>query len=70
MDEKMTKKTFYSEHDLDALGILSRATRWRMRQKGEFPNPIKLSQGRVAYPAFTIEAWIKERITASAPEAS
>ncbi|MFK5977363.1 MAG: hypothetical protein QM488_00560 [Rhizobiaceae bacterium] len=46
----MSDKAFYSEHDLDAKGILSRATRWRMRQVGEFPEPVKISRGRVAYP--------------------
>lgn len=57
----MSDKAFYSEHDLDAKGILSRATRWRMRQVGEFPEPVKISRGRVAYPAAVIQKWIDER---------
>lgn len=55
------KKAFYSEHDLDALGILSRATRWRMRQVGKFPQPVKLSQLRVGYPAAIIDQWVADR---------
>ena len=57
----MSNKLFLSEHDLDALGIVSRATRWRMRQTGEFPEPVRISRGRVAYPAAEINKWIAER---------
>lgn len=57
----MLQKSFYSEHDLDEKGIASRATRWRMRQVGEFPNPVNISRGRVAYPAEVIEKWIADR---------
>lgn len=57
----MLTRDFYSEKDLDHKGILSRATRWRMRQRGEFPSPVKISMGRVAYPAHEIDAWVKER---------
>ncbi len=63
------KKAFYSEHDLDALGILSRATRWRLRQTGDFPQPVKLSRLRVGYPAAAIDAWVQDRSN-NLPEAA
>ena len=56
----MIQRVFYSENDLDALGILSRPTRWRLRQTGEFPAPVRISKGRVAYPADAIKKWIAE----------
>ena len=52
---------FYSERDLDKMGVLSRNTRYRMRLKGDFPPPVKLCAGRVAYPAKVIDNWIAER---------
>ncbi len=53
---------FYSDTDLDRLTTLSRATRWRMRQSGEFPEPVRLSLGRVGYPAKQIDDWIEARL--------
>ena len=52
---------FLSEKELDKRGILTRTTRWRMRQKGQFPKPIKISARRTAYKLDDIEAWIAER---------
>lgn len=68
--KNMTNKIFYTEQDLDALGLLSRATRWRLRQTGDFPNPVKLSACRVGYPAKSIEDWISKRINPSLYEAN
>ena len=48
-------RRFYSENDLDDMGFQSRSTRWRMRRKGEFPDPVRLSTGRVAYVADQID---------------
>jgi len=62
-------KLFYSEKDLDDCGILSRPTRWRMRQAGEFPNPVQISKGRVGYPAALIDAWVAGRIEGQASAA-
>lgn len=55
-------RVFYSERDLDALGLPCRTTRWRMRREGKFPEPIQISQGRKAYPAKAIADWIEERM--------
>jgi predicted DNA-binding transcriptional regulator AlpA len=47
----------YSERDLDALGILSRKTRWRMRRAGTFPQPA-VAGGRKLYRATDILQWL------------
>lgn len=41
------------------LTTLSRMTIWRRVKIGSFPTPIKISQGRVAWRAADIEAWIE-----------
>jgi prophage regulatory protein len=42
------------------LGI-DATTIWRMRRRNEFPQPIRLSPGRVGYRRADIEAWIASR---------
>lgn len=45
---------------------VSLPTLWRMRRRGDFPQPIKLSPGTVAWKEADIEAWIAQRIAESA----
>lgn len=45
-------------HDLTGLG---RTTAWRMRQDGDFPDPVPISPGRVAWRARDIAAWTATR---------
>jgi len=59
-------KTFYSKKELDEMGVLSRPTRWRMRQRDEFPGTVKLSSGRVATPAHLVDDWITARLEGEA----
>jgi predicted DNA-binding transcriptional regulator AlpA len=33
-----------------------------MRREGEFPEPVKISKRRVAYPKQAIDDWIAERM--------
>lgn len=40
---------------------VSRATRWRMVQRGEFPKPIRLSPGRVGWREIDVRAWLEAR---------
>lgn len=54
----MQTKVFYSENDLDRMGILSRPTRWRLRRENKFPASVSLSPGRVAYRAEDIIDWV------------
>ena len=41
-----------------ALVRLSEATIWRMRRKKKFPDPIRLTEQRVAYRESEVMAWI------------
>ncbi len=40
---------------------LSPATIWRMRRRGEMPEPIRLSPGRVGWRESDIERWLVAR---------
>jgi prophage regulatory protein len=44
---------------------LSIPTLWRLRRAGNFPQPIRLSPGAVAFRESDIEAWIEQRAAAS-----
>lgn len=43
---------------------LDRTTRWRLAKKGQFPAPIQISPGRVAWSESSITAWIAEKVAA------
>lgn len=49
----------YSEADLDRLGVLSRTSRWRLRRRGEFPEPVAAG-GRKLYRAQDIHSWLHD----------
>ena len=53
------QRLFYSDTDLDELGLLSRKTRWRMRRAGTFPEP-KSVGSRKLYPVAAIHEWAKD----------
>lgn len=40
---------------------LSRTTRWRLRQRGEFPRPIRLGPNSIGYLRVEVERWLSER---------
>jgi prophage regulatory protein len=40
---------------------LSLATLWRLRRRGDLPEPIRLSPGCVGWRASDIEAWLTAR---------
>jgi prophage regulatory protein len=42
---------------------LAPATLWRMRRRGELPEPIRLSPGRVGWLESTVVAWLQSRET-------
>ena len=39
---------------------VSRQTRWRMIGRGEFPQPSRISPGRVGWKESTIKAWLQD----------
>ena len=40
---------------------VSLPTLWRMRKRGEFPQPLQISPGRVGWCARTVWEWLAER---------
>lgn len=55
----LTDRIFYSNADLDKLGIFSRRTRYRLRKKGEFPQPVQVG-GRQIWRREDIDEWKKD----------
>ena len=45
---------------------MSRTTRWRLERTGRFPRKRKLSDNAVGWLASEIEAWVAERVQATA----
>jgi predicted DNA-binding transcriptional regulator AlpA len=43
-----------------ALGV-SKVTLWRLRQRGELPEPIRISPGAVGWRSSTLARWLDER---------
>jgi predicted DNA-binding transcriptional regulator AlpA len=46
---------------LTEISTLSPPTIWRMRRRGEIPEPIQLSPGRKGWRRDVIEKWLAER---------
>lgn len=46
---------------VEAVTSLDGSTIWRLRQRREFPEPIRLSPGRVGYRRSDIEQWLASR---------
>ena len=56
---------FLSPKDVNRLTGLSLTTLWRMRRRGELPEPVRLSPGRVGWTEDAIAAWLAERAEAA-----
>lgn len=52
---------FLGWRQVKALTGLGRTTAWRMRQTGDFPDPVPISPGRVAWRERDIAAWNESR---------
>jgi len=50
-----------SPRRLSEITGLAPATIWRMRRRGDLPEPIRLSPGRVGWPEDVIRTWLAER---------
>lgn len=50
-----------SPKDTYKLTSLSGATIWRLRRQGQFPEPIRLSPGRMGWRRTDVELWLNER---------
>lgn len=51
----------YSKAKVVEITTLSATTIWRMMRKGEFPQSVRASMGRVAWYKSDIDKWIAER---------
>lgn len=58
-------KLLYRVNQLTAEIGISRAHLYQLVKRGEFPQPIKIGDRAIAWPAQAIEAWIAERAAAS-----
>jgi predicted DNA-binding transcriptional regulator AlpA len=52
----------YTDRDLDAWLKLDRSTRYRMRKRKEFPEPVRLTSNRNAWRESDIVRWMQERL--------
>jgi prophage regulatory protein len=52
---------FLDPRTVCALTTLSRTTLWRRVRDGKFPSPVRISDGRVAWPKAVVEQWLKEK---------
>jgi prophage regulatory protein len=60
-DKHHGQQRFLTALELDQLHPVSRTTRWRMVQRGEFPPPIHISPGRVAWREADVRRWMEEQ---------
>jgi prophage regulatory protein len=47
--------------DVEKITGLSNTTIWRERQRGTFPEPVKISAGRLGWRASDLSAWLDAR---------
>lgn len=52
---------YVTQREVEAMTGLSGATLHRLRRKGRFPDPIKIGERRIAWPAHEIETWLATR---------
>lgn len=65
----MTTKTFTlpetglipEKQVLSHIAPVARSTLWVWRRRGDFPNPVAMSSGRVGYRAEDLRAWLASR---------
>lgn len=60
-DQNQAKSAFLTLQDLAQIHPVSSTTRWRMIKRGEFPEPVRISPGRVAWKETDIRAWLEAR---------
>jgi prophage regulatory protein len=60
-DQNQPKSAFLTLQDLAQIHPVSSTTRWRMIKRGEFPEPVRISPGRVAWKETDIRAWLEAR---------
>ena len=54
---------FIAPKDVAALIGLSLTTIWRLQRRGKFPEPHRLSPGRVGFLRAEVELWAADRVS-------
>ena len=49
------------ERECDAITDLSRTTRWRLMQRGEFPQKVRISPNRTGWRLSSVLDWLAQR---------
>lgn len=57
-----TDDTLIRASVVQARTSLSRTTIWRMAGRGEFPSPVRIGSGRVAWSASAVGDWIAAKV--------
>lgn len=57
---------FYSRSEVQTITTLSRVTLWRRIKDGNFPPPVQISPGRVAWTRRSIHEWLRQHGAAPA----
>jgi prophage regulatory protein len=65
MSKRLPEAELILKHERKRLVPLSEPTIWRMERRGEFPQRIRVSPGRVAWRRSEIERWLEQRQRAS-----
>lgn len=65
-DERAAAHRMLNEVQVRTLTTLSRASRWRMARCGEFPKPIKISTGRIAWRESEVLTWLASKTETAA----
>lgn len=61
MKPPATFERLISADEVDLQHPVSRTTRWRMIKAGQFPSPVRISRGRVAWRESEVVRWLAER---------
>ena len=61
---------FLREPEVRRISGLSRTTRWRLEQRGQFPRRRKISQNAVAWLESEVQEWLAARAEVGEAEAA
>jgi prophage regulatory protein len=65
--DQVIRDQILREVDCRRITGLSRTTRWRLVQAGDFPPPLKLSKRAIGWSASSVAAWLEQRLGGSSP---
>lgn len=57
---------FYTKSQVLELTTFGNSTLWRRVKSNDFPPPVQISRGRVAWPRHTVHEWLRQHGAAPA----